>query len=280
MSVRSFVNKIWVNKSKFLRIFCALLIISLSIFAFLNYVDRNYWKKSYTQLIKTVETCPKYLSDACDKNNATKFKEISSWNLYVNEEYGFSIKYPDYLKPLAKKIDLSPEKQKYVEMCNSDELDGCGGEPWPNYLIAFQTESQSLAFLISIFNFPMNFKIGGIENEGITFMIQEPYNYYKYRGGEMKIDSISDSDIEKITDTITFFKPNKSLACLRTGPEGFDPINDKEYINGNSDKLIKFTSFYFDQIYQKCKVKEYYIWKDSTGKSPFESLSSCDPACK
>lgn len=280
MFIKSLLANTWRNKKRIFYLLYTLLIIPLTLFAILSYANRNFWKKSYTQIINQ---CHKYLFPTIDNKNVTKPDETFNWKLYVNKEYGFLIRYPDYLKPLAPKIDLYPEHQKYIEMCKSGELNGCGGGPWPDYLIAFLKQDQKVAFIIDIYGSPLKEILGtdSIENEGFTFLARKPFNYYKYRGKTIDIDPISDNDIKKITNTMTFFKPNKPLACLRTELSGFDPINDKKYIDENSDKLIDFTSFYFDQKNQECKTKMFYTWKDQINKaSPFDSLSSCISACK
>lgn len=190
---------------------------------------------------------------------------------YQNDMYGFRIEYPKKLAVHAVEHDIQSDTRAYNAQCESGAIGGCGGSQNPEYQIQFQDQDQKTQFSVNIYVSSLSSVFGGKENEGFTYQVMR---------GDFKTTaetplSITDSDIEKIQNSMTFVQTRRSVKCLWT-PE-FVAIDVKNFSPEMLNGITQRTGYYFDKKLQACEPIA--IYEGEVSSIPFHDLVACTNTC-
>lgn len=207
---------------------------------------------------------------------ASSPSSIRNWNLYKNDKFGFTLKYPPHLNVKPTEIDIKSNYEEYMKKCDSGFFEnGCGGGRWPDFKISFIRKNGKLAFDVRIYQLSVKNTFGGIERDNFTYIISD-FVYYN----EAQVDFVDEKTLSSIKASLKFFKPDKPLNCL-WDPQlaGFNPQDDKDYIRKHSNELVKLTGAYFNIAKNSCQETTLYTYQKETDKPVFEDLSECQSVC-
>lgn len=203
--------------------------------------------------------------------------DTSSWELYENSKYGFSIKYPSDLSLIAKEIDIISDYIEYKSKCTDGTFDGCGGGRWPDFKISFLRPNEKAAFDVRIYQKPVAKYFGGVEHNSFTFDVST----YRYFDEDIEVDPIEESTLELIRESLEFIEPEKSYACLWSIETGKVFDESSEYYNYPQYELSEIDGYYYDSKHKKCFETAYYTWEGQETEDglPFKNLDECLNTC-
>jgi hypothetical protein len=236
-----------------------------------------FYRDSHLNLVGTNEVSQN--NDQIIKVESTDLS--TSLETYTNTKLGFTIQYPNSLNIIPVDADPKAENREYIRKCESGEIDGCGGSRSPDFRVDFQQGGEDTLFSVVVYQLPM-------VKYGLADLLKNTFSYGVRVADLNNISNLSSKDKlalskENLLSTLTFIEPEKSLLCLWDTEIslGFDPVDDKEYIDDNIEGLVLISGYYVNPKSGVCEKAEYYSWlgQQDTHKPPFETQEDCRLTC-
>jgi len=246
----------------------------------------NYYRSSQQPAITAVPT----------PTQVTQTPANTELETYSNTKLGYTIKYPKSLNIKVIEADPKAENREYIRKCESGEIEGCGGARSPDFRTDFKQGNVPL-FSVSVYQQQvLDSGLGDILRDTFTYAVSRSTTTENLSPEELSgaitnatnVESLSIEEInfltkENLLSQLEFIEPDAPLLCLwdvELGP-GFDPEEDKEYIEEHKEDLYLHSGYYVSPLSESCESTSFYSWDTQLEKDkpPFTTENDCLNTC-